>query len=200
MDRYGLERLQVTWLDSCKVVRRAWPDLFGKRGYGLGKVAKQLGIEFRHHDAVEDARAAAEIVLHACHETKLDIDGWLQRVKQPINERSRERSRSYIQPSERREGNQEGPLYGETVVFTGTLGMKRQDAADLAARAGCKVATTVGKNITMLVVGTQNKAVLKGHDKSSKHRKAEALIGQGADIQILSEEDFNELTAKGDTL
>ena len=35
MDKYGLDQLQVYWLDSAKVVRRAWPDKFGQRGYGL---------------------------------------------------------------------------------------------------------------------------------------------------------------------
>ena len=43
------------------------------------------------------------------------------------------------------------------------------------------------------MVGTQDKSKLNGHDKSSKHRKAESLIGKGVDIQILSETDFSEL-------
>lgn len=30
-------------------------------------------------------------------------------------------------------------------------------------------------------------------EKSSKHRKVEALIEKGADIQVLSESDFSEL-------
>ena len=33
----------------------------------------------------------------------------------------------------------------------------------------------------------------KGYEKSSKHRKVEALIEKGAEIQILSESDFSEL-------
>ena len=54
----------------------------------------------------------------------------------------------------------------------------------------------------MLVVGTQDKSKLKGYVKSSKHRKAEALIEKGLEIQILSESDFSELIgvdlARGD--
>ena len=41
---------------------------------------------------------------------------------------------------------------------------------------------------------TQDPNKLKSYDKSGKHRKAEALIGKGVDIQILSETDFSELT------
>ena len=84
MTRYDLEQLQVTWLDSAKIVRRAWPERYGRRGYGLKNVATDLDISFAHHDALEDARAAAEIVLSASVAAETDIEGWLQRVNRPI--------------------------------------------------------------------------------------------------------------------
>ena len=94
MARNRLEPLQVTWLDSAKIARRAWPERYARRGYGLKSVAQDLGIRFRHHDALEDARAAAEIVIHACSATGLDIEDWLRRVERPIGERPARRSRS----------------------------------------------------------------------------------------------------------
>ena len=45
----------------------------------------------------------------------------------------------------------------------------------------------------MIVVGVQNKNRLGGYEKSSKQRKAEALIEQGLEIRILSDHDFCEL-------
>ena len=114
MNKYDLEQLQVTWLDSASIARRAWPDDFGVRGWGLKNIAKHLDIDFKHHDALEDAKAAAEIVLRACDAKQLDIEGWLQCVKEPIFPSETTRS-------VRREGNIEGPLYGETIVFTGAL-------------------------------------------------------------------------------
>lgn len=51
----------------------------------------------------------------------------------------------------------------------------------------------VTKKVTMLVVGTQDKEKINGYEKSSKHRKAEALIKQGMEIAILSESDFFEI-------
>ena len=63
----------------------------------------------------------------------------------------------------------------------------------MAAKVGCDVAASVTKKITMLVVGTQDKSKLNGYEKSSKHRKTEALIEKGVDVQILSERDFSEL-------
>ena len=77
MARYGLAPIRVTWLDSALIARRAWPQKYNRRrGWGLAAIAADLGIAFRHHDALEDARAAGEIVLYACHHTGLDIDGW----------------------------------------------------------------------------------------------------------------------------
>ena len=76
--RYGLPILPVRWLDSAAIARQAWPERYRQRGYRLAKVAGDLGITFRHHDAREDAWAAAAIVLHACLQTGRDIDDWLE--------------------------------------------------------------------------------------------------------------------------
>ena len=77
MRRYGLRPLRVQWLDSGQIARRAWPERYRRRGWNLANVTADLGISFRHHDAVEDARAAAEIVLMACLHTRMDIEDWL---------------------------------------------------------------------------------------------------------------------------
>jgi DNA polymerase-3 subunit epsilon len=75
--RYGISAPECTWLDSARVARRAWTECAWK-GYGLYAVCKMLGHEFRHHDALEDAKAAAHILLAASNENGLDIAGWLR--------------------------------------------------------------------------------------------------------------------------
>ncbi len=79
MNRYGIDAVRATWLDSAAIARSAWPERYRRTGWSLANVAGDLGIAFRHHDAVEDARAASEIALRACLHTGLDIDGWLTR-------------------------------------------------------------------------------------------------------------------------
>ena len=71
--------------------------------------------------------------------------------------------------------------------------MVRREAADVAASVGCNVGANVTKETTLLVVGIQNMSRLAGYEKSSKHRKAEHLIGKGVDLRIISEDDFLEL-------
>ena len=80
MSRYGFDAIRATWLDSAAIARSAWPERYRRTGWSLANVAGDLGIAFRHHDAVEDARAASEIVIRACLHTGLDIDGWLTRT------------------------------------------------------------------------------------------------------------------------
>lgn len=75
--KQGLPPIQATWLDSDTVARRAWPHRYGTHGWSLAAVAAQLGIQFRHHVAVEDARAAAEIVLRACEQKQFSLQDWL---------------------------------------------------------------------------------------------------------------------------
>ncbi len=83
-NRYGLPLPSARWLDSARVARRAWPGQAARHGVSLGRVAAHLDIRFRHHDALEDARAAALIILAAHRDSGLDIDGWVRRVERPI--------------------------------------------------------------------------------------------------------------------
>ncbi len=76
--RYGLDPIRATWLDSAAIARAAWPERY-RRTWRLDVIAGDLGVVFRHHDAVEDARAAGEIVVRACRHTGVDIDGWVAR-------------------------------------------------------------------------------------------------------------------------
>lgn len=186
-EQYGLPPLDCVWLDTAKVARRAWPERFAVRGYGLGKVAEFLGIDFDHHDALEDARAAGEILCKASRHAGYTIDGWLKRVRQPINP-----SASSKKPITRT-GSSEGVLYGNVAVFTGSLSIVRREAADLAAKAGCDVSSSVTKKTTLLIVGDQDVTKLAGKKKSSKHLKAEKLISSGQPIRILRESDFQHL-------
>ncbi|MGR3622090.1 3'-5' exonuclease [Pseudophaeobacter sp.] len=67
---YRLPNADLSWSDSVKIARKAWPEFKGNGGHGLANLKRELNLSFRHHDAGEDARAAAEVVLLA--EARLD--------------------------------------------------------------------------------------------------------------------------------
>ena len=56
----GLYYPDLEYYCTLVLSRAAWPGLYSHR---LPTVASHCGIVFRHHDAAEDARACAEILL-----------------------------------------------------------------------------------------------------------------------------------------
>lgn len=184
-ERYGLGAFDCSWLDTVRVARRAWPE-HAAEGYGLGAIAKRLGIAFKHHDAAEDARVAGEVLVRAVERSGISVSEWLQSVKKPASDKQSSRvSMGAL--------SDDGPLAGEVVVFTGALSMPRHEAAKLAAQAGGEVKDSVGRKTTVLVVGDQDLRALSGHEKSSKHMKAELLASEGQAIRFLGESDFLKL-------
>ena len=76
---------------------------------------------------------------------------------------------------------QDAPLFGKTILFTGTLQqLGRNEAKKMAEAAGAKNLSAVSSNLNILVVGEK---------AGSKLKKAESL----GTVQILSEVEFLEL-------
>ncbi|MTW16101.1 transposase [Rhodoplanes serenus] len=182
--RFGFPLPTCMWIDTARVARRAW-DKFARSGYGLANLAAEFGIEFKHHDATEDARAAGLVLCRAIQDTGLSTADWLDRINKPLP--------GAVPKRVSRAGNPDGVLAGEVLVFTGSLEIPRREAADLAAQIGCDVADTVTKQTTILVVGDQDARKLRGQEKSSKHQKAEKLIRNGAQMRIITESDFRRI-------
>lgn len=175
----------IDWRDSVQVARRAWPEFRGNGGHGLAHLKKALNLDFEHHDAQEDARAAAEVVLRAEQHTGQTFEDIL----------APRRPKTWGKPVTA-EGSADGPLFGQIAVFTGALSMSREQAANHAAEAGITVKGSVTKKTTLLIVGDQDLTLLAGHTKSSKHRRAEELIAEGLEIRILAESEFLTLIGK----
>lgn len=178
----GIAAPDLRWSDSVRIARRAWPELKGNGGHGLANLKRTLGLQFHHHDAGEDARAAAMVVLRAEAHLRL-----------PFEELIKPATRKTYSAAISMDGDPAGALAGSVVVFTGALGMSRSEAAELAARVGMTVKAGVTKLTTHLVVGDQDLTVLAGHAKSSKHRKAEEMQTGGHPIRIMGESDFKAL-------
>ncbi len=87
------------------------------------------------------------------------------------------------------EGEDAGPLAGQSFVFTGTLEAFDRKTAQARVKAlGGETPSGVSKSLTALVIGAGKGA------KSSKQKKAEKLNGDGATIEVLTEDEFLERT------
>jgi len=84
MLKLGQIEFDSEWLDSAFVVRRTWEE-FSERGYGLRSICDHLNYDFQHHDALEDAKAAAFVLLKAFEESGKDLHEWLTFKTQPLH-------------------------------------------------------------------------------------------------------------------
>lgn len=192
--KYGTGGLPCFWLDTLQVARRTWDHFRGDGGYGLANLARAFGIVFNHHDAAEDARAAGLLLLRAIGDRGITLQQWVDHIGYTSTGTSTPyRKKPPYAGKHARTGDGDGPLLGETVVFTGSLQISRAKAAESAANAGANVADTITKKTTILVVGDQDLRYTRGEQKSSKHRKAESLIAGGAPMRIVGESDFMQM-------
>lgn len=83
------------------------------------------------------------------------------------------------------------PLYGKVCVFTGTLEkMPRREAMQLVSNIGGLLGDSVTKKTNYLILGNNDYCKSIKDGKSTKQKKAEQLILDGQDLQILSENAF----------
>lgn len=86
------------------------------------------------------------------------------------------------------------PLFGKVCVFTGTLEkMQRKEVMQLVADLGGIPGDNITKKTNYLVLGNNDYCKTIKDGKSTKQKKAEKLILDGADLQIIPEEVFYEL-------
>ncbi|PWV99973.1 DNA polymerase-3 subunit epsilon [Hoeflea marina] len=190
--RFDLPMPDYRWIDTLSVARRAWPELKERGGYSLGKVCRFLGHDFAHHDALADAIACGHLLAIAAARTGWSIGSLITPPKPPAK-RLEAASPRFPAAVRARSGDPLGHLAGEAIVFSGDLSLPREDAAGMAARAGCRVMTTVGYRTTIVVVGGDHPSMRADAEKSSKHRKAEDLAAEGYPIRIIGEGEFRSL-------
>lgn len=92
------------------------------------------------------------------------------------------------------EPDENHPLYKKNCVFTGTLDRyDRKTAMQLVTNVGGVCQSGVTKDTDFLILGDNSFcASIKG-DRSSKQLKAEKMITDGSDMQIISESTFSQI-------
>ncbi len=201
------------------IARRTW---FGYPSYSLKPLANRLGVHFKHHDALEDAVACAQIALAAARRCEasdwncmLDVLGYQLGVSGPGGVKSAYARRltraAYAfrdppksKPPERvnskldqlwKAAENTKPLRGERLVFTGRLSaLERDEAEKFAMDLGAEVQARVTTETSLVVLGdTDPRTIRAGATKSQKQRRAEALREAGHAIQLLDEGSFISL-------
>lgn len=194
--------------------------------YSLPFVAEAAGVPLlNHHDAVEDARACAGIMIDIAArneaanltelytamgmqasraEAYLPGSGMVSKATRTAQERIANGTvltgwsgwpEEGINPAANFDADNAHPLYGQTVVFTGNLGMARAEAKQRAAELGAQPASGVTRKTTVLVVGGGFVAAdLTSGRLTTKARRVMELHRRGQPIEVLSEGEFLQMT------
>ena len=164
--------------DIIPIAKRAFPNL---ENYKLSTVGNYLEISTEGaHRAIADCLISKEVLIRGLKvQDENPHSHYFQHHSFKVSD--------YV-------AKEDGVFYGKIIVFTGALvSMTRDNAAKTASKYGFSIGSSVNKKTDYLVVGIQDLNLLAGHEKSSKHRKAEELISEGLKIQIITEEDFKKI-------
>lgn len=173
---WGVAAPRWAWFDSAEVARRTWRQ-FAQRGYSLANLCRHIGYQFRHHHALEDAKAGGYVTLAAMRERgvasfeELRSDlGLTLRCIAPPSSAAR-------------------PFDGEVVAFAGRCSDARRVLSERVEELGGESTERVTKRTTLVVAGTR--ADTRELDKARRYHEA------GLSVQIVSEYDFNVMCTPG---
>lgn len=206
---YNLPLPDFTYIDSIAISTMAC------RGQGVGNSLKDRLNHFsipleNHHDALSDALATAQLVLH-CIELKKrkSLDSYCRTYSSiPVKKFSslkpnksfgkRKKFRSKININEIAATvdtfDVNHIFHGQNIVFTGELqNIDRKTAMQRVVDLGGILKSGVSKRTNYLIVGKQDKSIVGEEGLSSKEEKAFSLIEQGIDIKIIYENEFMKM-------
>ncbi|WP_416826217.1 exonuclease domain-containing protein [Ectobacillus polymachus] len=195
----GLHQLLCTYQLSKRLI-------LGQSSYSLDSLCEYFGIELNnHHHALDDARACADLMIKLVDAYSLnDLEAVYNKTNIKAGEISAERFRSSLVHSKdfsnykldlsaievALDADREHAFYGKSIVFTGKLNaFSRKEAAELLASKGGTPQNGLNKETNFIVVGDFRDVMIEGN-KSTKLLKAEKMINEGKELEIISELDF----------
>ena len=209
-ERYNIQPKQFNYVCTYVLTRYLFPGMIS---YSLDSLVDVFNLPaFQHHNALEDSRSCLHLLHHliSSHSSP-DACSLAEEAGCSIGKIMN--SSSYV-PCKHKRVDSSGfssfdlstievnpiehhPFYQKVVVFTGALSScTRQEAWTRVAKVGGIPADSLSKKTNFLITGYQNPAALNGHEKSSKRIKAEQLLEKGADIQILTEQEFFQIMSE----
>jgi DNA polymerase-3 subunit epsilon len=196
---------ELEYFCSMLLSKRVFPGLLN---YQLPTVCKQLDIsDLNHHDALSDALASANIMTKIFqHENATsfeELERLLKFTPGKVYQNAYNPFSCYVsvvKPNRQlfeidtstTKIDKDHPFYDKQIVFTGAItNLSRNEAKKIAESIGAKTKPeTLSSKTNYLVVGTYDFSQFGEGFKSGKLKKAEKLIEEGHDLEIISELDF----------
>lgn len=173
----------LDWFDALPIAKLYIPDL---PHYRLCDVCDVVGYDTAFHDALNDCRACAAVLIAIEEGSSPFVQEPMPSTRMVWRHRGTERTE---RPLPNIQVTADGALAGKNVVLTGELTFSRDHAIELIKAAGGKVTGSVSRRTSYLVVGERVATM----GPSGKEKKAAELIAAGQDIKIIHEADFVRL-------
>jgi DNA polymerase-3 subunit epsilon len=203
LDLYKIEYPETKYSCTYKLSREILKGLFS---FKLSSICRHFGIKLKHHRALSDAEACAEIAIRIFQENSIsnfedisqNFSFQIGQLSKGVHKPFAAKSSTGYKISELKFNDTnfkpENPFYDQTVVFTGALqSMVRMDAQKKVLEIGGKCGIGVTSDTNFLIVGEYDYQKYGEGFKSSKIQKAEKYLSQGKAIELLTESQFLEM-------
>lgn len=173
------------FIDTMRIARRLYKDW---PNHKLDTMAEALGLSSRDkHRSIVDAELSAE-----CYLAMIKNSNFGHAMESAHKSAHGVKSKDIV--ADESANNIDSPLYGKICVFTGALeSFTRREAMQLVADIGGICGDGVTKKTNYLILGNNDYCKSIKDGKSSKQKKAEKLILEGADLKIISESVFLDM-------
>ncbi|HIZ47739.1 MAG TPA: hypothetical protein H9810_03350, partial [Candidatus Gemmiger excrementavium] len=171
--------LDVTYLDTVQLAKDAFP---GQPNYKLETLVESLGIsDNQEHRAESDVDLTARL-FEMCRTTIIT------RYEKELTERREQKAK---EKAERQAAYGWSPLLDQNFVFTGEFQHDRGELQNALQSVGANLRGEINTKTRYLVYG--NLKNLPQWALERKYKKAQKMIADGAQIKVLSEEEYLNL-------
>lgn len=176
--------------DTLKLSKELLPNL---ESYKLNDLAEMYNIDLNHHNALSDARACLELFNKLQEHIDFDVLNEKLNDDKPKSKRSPKSHRDYskILTPNTDDFDTNHICFNKKFIFTGTFtNISRKDANQSVLDLGGKLGNGITKDTDYLVLGNSDYNNLSTGKMSTKTKKASEYNDKGANIEIISEDDF----------
>lgn len=175
---------------SLAISRYYFPELID---YRLDTICKALNIELgTHHNAEDDAVGSANIILALAYKYDLNrLSDFDWSYSSGSHRKGNDGKTLFASETEKYTAD-ENIVKGKAFCITGKLAYIRRDvAAEVIQKAGGIYSKSLTKKVNYLIVG--DLSLFGDNYESQKIKKVKALKDSGLDIEILTEQQFQEI-------
>lgn len=197
---------------ACKQNKISYPELYMSctnvlahlvyphlQKYNLKELAKMIGFEFQAHQALDDAKACAQLLIEMIqHEHCENIRELHHQFHLEFGEMKDNYYRNIISAEIAPQlldmvQREDALLYHQSVCFTGKLSIPKEILEEKTKQVSALPSHQVSTQTNYLVIGKEGYHKVRFGKENKKVKKALQLMKQGQDLRIVHESEYLKL-------